>query len=89
MSQKQSGGPPERPVRSVVEETAKEFLARKEVLGWVEKISGLKFTMRTFDSYHQQRKGPTRFKVGKHVFYKISALRDWLNSCVESGRERR
>ena len=38
----------------------------------------LNTTTRTLDRMHQQRVGPPRIKIGKRVFYRADAVREWL-----------
>lgn len=35
-------------------------------------------TRRTLERWHAQRTGPPRIKVGKRVFYRADAVRDWM-----------
>jgi hypothetical protein len=64
------------------------FVTRKQVLGALEKLTGLKITMRTFDLWHQQRQGPRRHRLGGKILYKVSDLQEWLEKSVE-GRGRK
>ena len=42
-------------------------------------------TRRTIDRWHSRRIGPPRIKVGRKVYYRREAVRDWLLS--NEGRE--
>ena len=35
-------------------------------------------TRRTIDRWHSRRIGPPRIKIGRKVFYRRQAVRDWL-----------
>lgn len=38
----------------------------------------LQVTRRTLERWHALRMGPPRIKLGKQVFYRAPAVRDWL-----------
>lgn len=45
----------------------------------------LETTRRTIDRWHSRRIGPPRIKVGRKVYYRREAVRDWL--LANEGRE--
>lgn len=45
----------------------------------------LETTRRTIDRWHSRRIGPPRIKIGRKVYYRREAVRDWL--LANEGRE--
>lgn len=45
----------------------------------------LETTRRTIDRWHSRRIGPPRIKIGRKVYYRREAVREWLLRIEQSG----
>ena len=42
-------------------------------------------SLRTLQRLHSARTGPPRITLGKHVFYRVSTIKEWLARCEGYG----
>ena len=54
-----------------------------------EAAEQLRLTVRALRSWRQQQRGPVWIKIGRFVFYKISALEAWLKTLERMPRSQR
>ena len=54
-----------------------------------EAAEQLRLTVRALRSWRQQQRGPAWIKIGRFVFYKISALEAWLKTLERMPRTQR
>jgi predicted DNA-binding transcriptional regulator AlpA len=70
---------------STHKETASSSSVTEHLLRPDELAQQLNVSPRTLARWHSHRHGPPRLRVGRAIFYDVSAVREWLRSRNEHG----
>ena len=57
-----------------------EYINLTNVLAFMAEHFGIQVTPRTWHRWHQQRRGPTRLRIGRQIVYRVSDLTAWVDS---------
>jgi predicted DNA-binding transcriptional regulator AlpA len=63
-----------------------EYVALKNVVAFLAARFQMYITPRTWYRWEQQRVGPPRLRMGRSIVYRVSDLKDWVDSHLEHAR---
>jgi predicted DNA-binding transcriptional regulator AlpA len=66
-----------------------QYVAFKNVLPFLAARHQIYITPRTWYRWEAQRVGPPRLRIGRSIVYRVSDLKDWVDSHLEHARRPR